>query len=185
MKQHEPQPQQAPSLRRVYLSRLRKMPVRVEAGGRWLGKLDDLVVAEEDSTITIVGLRLGSTWGGRDQFIPWDRVVELFGVGIVVLPPEQGDRYPSFRPHSHGVLATRALVGRKIGEHSGSVQGSIRDLVFELAGKDIRLLAVDTSLNGPLRRWGLVRDVGPISERLIAWDNLHLLPTAPRAQQCP
>ena len=87
----------APDAQVLYFSRLFKKPVHVSGGGKRLGRVDDLVFALEEPTPRAVGVYLNHGWGNPDEFIPWERVVDMFRAGMVVKPPEQGVQYPPFQ----------------------------------------------------------------------------------------
>jgi sporulation protein YlmC with PRC-barrel domain len=174
MEHQESQLNESPSRGLVYLSKLRRLPVRIERGGGWLGKVDDIVVTFDDLEVKVVGIVLACIHGDSNQFIPWERIVDLFRVGIIVMVPEHGDRYPPFQPRPDWALGNDRLIGRKIGSMEGPKIGSINDLIFEIHENHLHLKAVDASINGPLRSWGLGRLAGFFSEKLLPW--YHVLP---------
>jgi hypothetical protein len=155
--------------RLVYLSRLRKLPVRIRNGGRWLGKVEDAIVAMENPECPVVGLRLFPERGAPASFVPWDRVHELYGAGLLVMESETGDQYPPFQPDANHVLGFQHLIGRRILGSDHFAAGTIHDLVFEVVGKDLRLAGVDTGLRGRLRRWGWIGLERLVDERVLPW----------------
>lgn len=160
-----------PDLRRFYFSHLRKVPVRVAGGGANFGRLEDIVVGFKGPDFHAVGLLIGQTQNGPDQFVPWDRVVDLFGIGIIIRAPDEA-RYPPFQPHSGLIQANLQLIGRKFGIFEDKIVGTTNDLILGFTGNILFLEAVDTSLRGPLRKWGLGKLAVLVKEKQLPWDRV-------------
>jgi CBS domain-containing protein len=156
-------------VRSIYFSKLFKKPVHVAGGGKRLGKVSDIVFALEEHAPRAVGVYLYHGWGKPDEFIPWDRVVELFLAGIVVKPPEHGEHYPPFQDQPGWILADKHLMGRTVLDIDDRKIEAVNDVVMQLVDGQWRLVAVDTSFNGFLRKWRLSPLETLIHDDLIPW----------------
>ena len=159
----------APDARILYFSRLFKKPVHVSGGASRLGKVSDIVFALEEPTPRAVGVYLNHGWGKPDEFIPWDRVVDLFLAGMVVKPPEHGEHYPPFQDQAGWILADKHLMGRTVLDIDDRKIEAVNDVVLQLIDGQWRLAAVDTSFNGFLRKWGIPWLDSLIQDDLIPW----------------
>jgi sporulation protein YlmC with PRC-barrel domain/CBS domain-containing protein len=151
--------------RTVYFSRLYKKPVHVSGEGRRLGKVSDIVFALEEPAPRAVGVYIYHGWGKPDEFIPWDRVVDLFRAGILVKPPESGEHYSPFQDQPGWLLVDKHLMGRTVLDIDDRKIETVNDVVLQQEAGTWRLVAVDTSFNGFLRKWRM-----PILETLIQDD---------------
>ena len=155
--------------RTVYFSRLFKKPVHLSGGGNRLGKVSDIVFVLEAPAPRAVGVYLNHGWGKPDEFIPWERVVDLFRAGIVVKAPEQGEHYPPFQDQPGWILADKHLMGRTVLDIDDRKIEVVNDVVLQLVDNHCRLVAVDTSFNGFLRKWGLGWLENLLQDDLIPW----------------
>ena len=155
--------------RTLYFSRLFKKSVHVSGGGLRLGKIADLVFALEEPTPRAVGVYLNHGWGEPDEFIPWDRVVDLFRAGIVVKAPETGEHYPPFQDQPGWILADKHLMGRTVLDIDDRKIEAVNDVVMQLVDGQCRLVAVDTSFNGFLRKWRMSWLETLLHDDLIPW----------------
>ncbi len=160
---HEPAP------RSLYFSQLFRKPVHVSGGGKRLGNVSDIVFALEASMPRAVGVYLDHGWGKPDEFIPWDRVVDLFQAGMLVKAPEQGEHYPPFQDQPGWILADKHLMGRTVLDIDDRKIEVVNDVVLQIVDDQWRLVAVDTSFNGFLRKWRLTWLETLIQEDLIPW----------------
>jgi CBS domain-containing protein/sporulation protein YlmC with PRC-barrel domain len=155
--------------RTIYFSRLFKKPVHVSGEGKRLGKVSDIVFALEEPAPRAVGVYLYHGWGKPDEFVPWDRVVELFRAGILVKAPEQGEHYPPFEDQPGWILADKHLMGRTVLDIDDRKIEAVNDVVLQQVDSQWRLVAVDTSFNGFLRKWRLPWLHTLIRDDLIPW----------------
>jgi CBS domain-containing protein len=153
----------------LYFSKLFKRPVHVSGGGTRLGKVSDIVFALEEPAPRAVGVYLNHGWGVPDEFIPWDRVVDLFLAGMVVKAPEHGEHYPPFQDQPGWILADKHLMGRTVLDIDDRKIEAVNDVVMQLVHGHWRLVAVDTSFNGFLRKWRLPWLDTLIHDDLIPW----------------
>lgn len=158
-----------PGGRAFYFSRLFKKPVHVSGGGKHLGRINDVVFTLGETTPRAVGIHIDHGWGKPDEFVPWDQVVDIFGAGIVVKRPEGGEHYPPFQDQPGWILAGRHLMGRTVLDIDDRKIEVVNDVILQSAEGSWRLIAVDTSFNGWLRKWGLGFMEGLIAEDLIPW----------------
>jgi CBS domain-containing protein/sporulation protein YlmC with PRC-barrel domain len=152
----------------LYFSRIFKTPVHV-SGGKRLGKVSDIVFALEESAPRAVGVYLDHGWGNDDEFIPWDRVVDLFGAGMVVKAPETGEHYPPFKDQPGWILADKHLMGRTVLDIDDRKIEAVNDVVLQQVEGQWRLVAVDTSFNGFLRKWRMPWLDTLVHDDLIPW----------------
>jgi magnesium transporter len=155
--------------RTIYFSRLFKKPVHVSGGGNRLGKVSDIVFALEEPAPRAIGVYLNHGWGNPDEFIPWDRVVDLFKAGMVVKAPEQGEHYPPFQDQPGWILADKHLMGRTVLDIDDRKIEAVNDVIIQIVDGQWRLVAVDTSFNGFLRKWRLTWLETLIQDDLIPW----------------
>lgn len=159
----------AGNARTLYFSRLFKKPVNVSGGGERLGRVSDIVFVLEEPAPRAVGVYLNHGWGKPDEFIPWNRVVDLFLAGMVVKAPEQGEHYPPFQDQPGWILADKHLMGRTVLDIDDRKIEAVNDVVLQVVEGQWRLVAVDTSFNGFLRKWGLTWLETLIQDDLIPW----------------
>ncbi len=155
--------------RMFYFSRIFKKPVHVSGGGKRLGRVSDIVFALEAGAPRAVGVYLNHGWGNPDEFIPWDRVVDFFRAGLVVKAPEQGDHYPPFTDQPGWILADKHLMGRTVLDIDERKIEVVNDVLLQQVDSQWRLVAVETSLNGFLRKWHLSWLETLIHDDLIPW----------------
>jgi CBS domain-containing protein/sporulation protein YlmC with PRC-barrel domain len=158
-----------PETRTVYFSKLFKKTVHVSGGGKRLGQVSDIVFALEEPAPRAVGVYLNHGWGKPDEFIPWDRVVDLFLAGVLVRAPEGGDHYPPFQDQPGWILADKHLMGRTVLDIDDRKIEAVNDVLLQIIDGQWRLAAVDTSFNGFLRKWGIPWLESLIQDDLIPW----------------
>jgi CBS domain-containing protein/sporulation protein YlmC with PRC-barrel domain len=156
------------SPRTLYFSKIFKKPVYISGGPR-LGKVSDIVFTLEEPAPRAVGVYLDHGWGVPDEFIPWDRVVDLFQAGMVVKAPEKGGHYPPFQDQPGWLLADKHLMGRTVLDIDDRKIEVVNDVVLQAIGNEWRLTAVDTSFNGFIRKWHLPWVDSLIKDDLVPW----------------
>jgi CBS domain-containing protein len=155
--------------RTMYFSRLFRKPVHVSGEGKRLGKVADIVFALEEPAPRAVGVYLNHGWGEPDEFVPWERVVDLFRAGILVKAPEAGEHYPPFVDQPGWILADKHLMGRTVLDIDDRKIEVVNDVVLQQKDRHWRLVAVDTSLNGFLRKWRVPFLETLVQDDLIPW----------------
>jgi hypothetical protein len=131
--------------------------------------VSDIVFALEAGAPRAVGVYLNHGWGNPDEFIPWNRVVDFFRAGLVVKAPEQGDHYPPFEDQPGWILADKHLMGRTVLDIDERKIEVVNDVLLQQVDSQWRLVAVETSLNGFLRKWHLPWLETLIHDDLIPW----------------
>ena len=101
-----------------------------------------------------MGVHLYHGWGKPDEFIPWDRVVDLFAGGHGE-GARAGDHYPPFQDQPGWILADKHLMGRTVLDIDDRKIEAVNDVVLHKTDGRGGLSAVDTSFNGFLRKWRL------------------------------
>jgi CBS domain-containing protein len=159
----------SPELRSLYFSRVFKKPVRIQGRRRRHGRASDIVFALQEPLPKAVGLFLDHGWGKPTEFIPWDRVTAMDATGVMVLPPDEGDRYPAFQDQPGWILADKHLMGRTILDIDDRDIEVVNDVLMQESADGWQLAAVDASFNGWFRKWGLESLTSLIKDDLIAW----------------
>jgi CBS domain-containing protein len=116
-----------------------------------------------------VGVYINHGWGNPDEFIPWERVVDLFRAGMVVRPPDQGEHYPPFQDQPGWILADKHLMGRTVLDIDDRKIEAVNDVIMQQVDGQCRLVAVDTSFNGFLRKWRMSWLDTLLHDDLIPW----------------
>jgi sporulation protein YlmC with PRC-barrel domain len=158
----------APSHQFIFFSELLDRPVSVTRAELKIGKLTDLVFRLTEPFPEAVGIFIGHGWGNANEFVPWSRVTRIDPNAIIVMPPETGDRYPSFVDQSGWILLNEHLIGRTILDMDGRRVEVVNDVQLLQDHGRMILAHVDVSFNGFLRKWGL-GFVHLGGDRLISW----------------
>jgi CBS domain-containing protein len=153
----------------IYFSRIFRKPVRIEGTKRKLGPASDIVFALAEPFPRAVGIFIDHGWGVPNEFVPWDRVVDLSEKGPTVKAPESGEQYPPFQDQPGWILADKHLMGRTILDIDDRKTEVVNDVLLHTDAGGFHLAAVDASFNGFLRKWGLLRLTSLIREDLIPW----------------
>ncbi|HJX53434.1 MAG TPA: CBS domain-containing protein [Polyangia bacterium] len=150
-----------------YFSELFERRVRTSAGKK-IGRVDDLVFAVKEPYPEAIGIFLDRGIGRPSEFVPWKHVQRIEPKAIVVAPPEQGERFPTFVDQPGWVLVDKHLMGRTILDIDGRRTEAVNDVQLLESNGRMVIVHVDTSFNGFLRSWGLGR-LHVIKDRLISW----------------
>jgi CBS domain-containing protein len=153
----------------IYFSRIFRKPVRIEGSKRKLGPASDIVFALAEPFPRAVGICIDHGWGVPNEFVPWDKVVEMSVQGPVVKAPGTGEQYPPFQDQEGWILVDKHLMGRTILDIDDRKTEVVNDVLLRADEGGYYLAAVDASFNGFLRKWGLLRLTSLISEDLIPW----------------
>ncbi len=153
----------------LYFSRIFRKPVRIEGSRRKLGPASDIVFALAEPFPRAVGIFIDHGWGVPNEFVPWDKVVNLSEKGPIVKAPQTGDQYPPFQDQAGWILADKHLMGRTIIDIDDRKTEVVNDVLLRTDDGGYYLAAVDASFNGFLRKWGLLRLTNLIREDLIPW----------------
>src|SRR5438132_6425671 len=146
--------------------------------GRRLGVLRDISVSLNETFPVVTALVVRSPLGNsqNDMIIPWYQVnsLEEPQIHLVVKQPQ----IASYTPQSDALLLVRDILDKQIVDTQGFRVVKVNDLKLAKIKKTARLVGVDISLSGLLRRLGILAPVellGQIlpvrlSERTITWN---------------
>lgn len=164
----------------VYLSELLNRPVR-DADNRKVGNLRDLVVSLNSVFPTVVAAVVQAPGGlplGRESLIvPWSQITNLEERVLFLSVPQS--RLDSYQPREGEVFLRRDILDKQILDTQGRRIVKVNDLKLAQIKGAARLVGVDVSLAGFLRRLGM-QGVGrllPIKlpERLVTWNYVEPL----------
>lgn len=160
-----------------FLSELLSKEVR-DREGKQVGKLKDLIVpadvAYPSVSAVILSLRRGQT-----KVVPWWQM-ESLEPGSLSLKCRAGEIEP-YEPGESTLALVRDVLDKQIVDTEGVKVVRVNDLQLTRANGVYRLVAVDNSARGLLRRMGLAPIANILERRwpesLISWDDVDLLPS--------
>jgi CBS domain-containing protein len=156
-----------------YLSELIGAPVR-DPAGRIVARVADLLVPADADYPAIDALALKPPKGER-LTVPWSavRVLEDGGLGLLT---DLADS-PTFDPPPHELSLARQVLDHQIIDVNGVRVVRVNDLQLAPTDGSYRLVGVDISTAGLLRRLGAGRVLGALGVRLtpqaIAWEAIE------------
>ncbi len=160
----------------IFLSALLRQSI-YDIEGRRLGVLRDVCVSQNETFPIVTALVVAtSTLSNSDMIIPWSQVDNLEASKIYLTVKQQ--HIASYIPNPDELLLRRDLLDKQIVDTQGYRVVKVNDLKLAQIKRTARLIGVDISLSGLLRRLGvlapieLVGRVLPIrlSERTITWN---------------
>ena len=162
----------------AYLSELLRREVR-DAKGVLVGTLADVLVAPEGSNdlyprVVALAVRRNGT---PPQLVPWEGTEDLAG-NKIILPRPPAARY---QIKGNEVFLARDVMDKPVIDTQGIRAVRVNDLELAKIGNDYRLVNVDTSGRGLLRRLGWEDNLERLAEtfkrelpsRSIAWTDLE------------
>jgi len=161
----------------IFLSTLLRQSI-YDIEGRRLGVLHDVCVTLDEAFPVVTALVVRSPLGNslNDMIIPWYQVnsLEESKIHLVVKQPH----IASYTPHSDELLLRRDILDKQIVDTQGFRVVKVNDLKLAQIKKTVRLVGVDISLSGLLRRLGILAPVETLSrvlpirlaERTITWN---------------
>ncbi len=159
----------------IFLSTLLRQSVYDHAGHR-IGGVRDICVALHETFPIVTALVVHQSLGNHDLVIPWACVqsIEVLPIRLTVA---QAD-LPAYTPHPDELLLRRDLLDKQIVDTQGFRVVKVNDLKLAQIKKTARLVGVDISLSGLLRRLGIHMPVELLSralplkleERTITWN---------------
>src|SRR5579859_4737485 len=161
----------------IFLSTLLRKSI-FDIEGRRLGALHDICVALDETFPVITAIVVRAPLGNshNDMIIPWYQVkgLEEAQIHLVVKQP----KIASYTPHTDEVLLRRDILDKQIVDTQGFRVVKVNDLKLAQIKKTGRLVGVDISLSGLLRRLGVLAPVETLSrvlpihlaERTITWN---------------
>jgi magnesium transporter len=156
-----------------YISELIGAPVR-DPDGRVVAKVSDLLVAADADYPSFDALALKPRKGDT-RTVPWS-AVQVRDDGGVALLTDLSDA-PLFDPPPHELSLARQVLDHQIIDVNGVRVVRVNDLQIARANGNYRLVGVDISTAGLLRRLGAGRMLGALGVRLtpkaIAWEAIE------------
>ena len=161
----------------IFLSTLLRKSI-FDIEGRRLGVLHDICVTLDETFPVITAIVVRAPLGNshNDMIIPWYQVkgLEEAQIHLVVKQP----KIASYTPHADEILLRRDILDKQIVDTQGFRVVKVNDLKLAQIKKTGRLVGVDISLSGLLRRLGVLAPVETLSrvlpirlaERTITWN---------------
>src|SRR6266446_2769751 len=160
----------------IFLSMLLRQSV-YDIEGRRLGALRDIYVSLNETFPAVTALVVTtSTLSNSDRIIPWSQVdsIEELPIHLTV----KQSRVASYTPQPDELLLKRDLLDKQIVDTQGFRVVKVNDLKLAQIKGTARLVGVDISFSGLLRRLGVLAPVEvlsnvlpiQLSERTITWN---------------
>src|SRR6266699_2041790 len=159
----------------IFLSTLLRKSV-YDLEGRRVGVLRDVYVALNETFPVVTALVVRSTLSNNDIVIPWSQVDNLEETQIYLTVKRS--QLTSYVPGADTLLLGRDILDKQIVDTQGFRVVKVNDLKLAQIKKTARLVGVDISLSGLLRRLGLLAPVElagrvlpvRLPERTITWN---------------
>ena len=159
----------------IFLSTLLRQSV-YDIEGRRLGTLHDISVSLNETFPAVTALIVRSLLGNNEIIIPWSQVHNLEEEQIHLTVSQQ--RIASYSPQPDELLLKRDLLDKQIVDTQGFRVVKINDLKLAQIKGTARLVGVDISFSGLLRRLGVLAPIEvlshvlpiQLSERTITWN---------------
>ncbi len=159
----------------IFLSNLLRQSI-YDSEGRRLGTVRDLCVSLNETFPVVTALIVHPSMNNGETIIPWFQVDNLETEKIYLTVKQS--QIETYIPRSDELLLKRDLLDKQIVDTQGVRVVKVNDLKLAQIKKTVRLIGVDISLSGLLRRLGLLAPlevmgkVLPVrlSERTITWN---------------
>jgi magnesium transporter len=159
----------------IFLSTLLRRSV-YDIEGRRLGILHDISVSLNETFPAVTALIVRSLLGNNEIIIPWSQVHSLEEEQIYLTVSQP--RIASYSPRPDELLLKRDLLDKQIVDTQGFRVVKVNDLKLAQIKGTARLVGVDISFSGLLRRLGVLAPVEvlsnilpiQLSERTITWN---------------
>ena len=159
----------------IFLSTLLRQSI-YDIEGRRLGTLHDISVSLNETFPTVTALIVRSLLNNNEIIIPWPQVHSLEEEQIHLTVRQQ--RITSYAPQPDELLLKRDLLDKQIVDTQGFRVVKVNDLKLAQIKGTARLIGVDISFSGLLRRLGVLAPVEVLSnvlpiqlaERTITWN---------------
>lgn len=159
----------------IFLSELLRQSI-YDSENRRVGVLRDVCVALNETFPVVTALVVHPSLGSNDMIIPWSSIHSIEEPRIH-LTINQAQIHP-YEPHTDELLLRRDILDKQIVDTQGFRVVKVNDLKLAQIKKTARLIGVDISLSGLLRRLGIeapieaLGRVFPIKlhERTITWN---------------
>lgn len=154
-----------------YISELLGAPV-CDPDGRVVANVSDVLVAADADYPAVDAVALKPRKGGQQRTVPWS-ALRLEDDRRVALSSTLAE-VPSFEPSTHELSLARQVLDHQIIDVNGVRVVRVNDLQLALTDGTYRLIGVDISTAGLLRRMGAARFLNAIGLKLtpkaIAWE---------------
>jgi magnesium transporter len=161
----------------IFLSTLLRQSI-YDIEGQRLGVLRDVCVSLNETFPAVTALVIATSTlpGYRDIIIPWSQVDNLEEAKIYLTVKQQ--RIASYTPHTDELLLRRDLLDKQIVDTQGFRVVKVNDLKLAQIKGTARLIGVDISASGLMRRLGILAPIELVgrvlpfrlSERTITWN---------------
>ena len=161
----------------IFLSTLLRKSI-FDIEGRRLGPLRDIYVTLHETFPVVTALVVHSSMGNgnADMLIPWSQVDSLEEPQIHLTVKQS--QIHTYTPQPDELLLRRDILDKQIVDTQGFRVVKVNDLKLAQIKKTVRLVGVDISLSGLLRRLGILTPVERLtnvlpmrlSERTITWN---------------
>lgn len=155
--------------------------------GRRVGVVRDFSVSLREAFPIVTGLIVGSPLGNshHDTIIPWSQVDHLEETPIHLAVKQA--QIVSYTPASDELLLARDLLDKQIVDTQGFRVVKVNDLKLAQIKHTARLVGVDISFRGLLRRLGILEPIDlltrpfpvKLSERTITWNYVEPIEMVP------
>ncbi|HYL41805.1 MAG TPA: magnesium transporter [Ktedonobacteraceae bacterium] len=149
----------------IFLSTLLRQSI-YDIEGRRVGALRDICVSLDETFPVVTALVVHSSLGNgnTDMIIPWSMVDSLEEPKIHLLVKQA--LIQTYTPRSDELLLRRDILDKQIVDTQGFRVVKVNDLKLAQIKKTVRLVGVDISLSGLLRRLGILAPVERLANRL-------------------
>lgn len=163
-----------------FLSEL--LNARVLAGGKRIGKLEDILIREGEKIPVVTHLYISRSFGRPSLLVPWENVTSL-AVGEILLNIENEAPYEGV-PAESSILLKDYILDKKVLDMEGRDVDVVYDVKLTTIHNKLYVSDVDVSRYGLLRRIGLkgvanfiYKLAAKISDETISWTYIQPLPT--------
>ena len=161
----------------IFLSALLRQSV-YDLDGRRLGTLKDVCVSLDEAFPVVTALVVSQlSLTNNELIIPWSQVDNLEEEGKIYLAVKQA-QVGSYTPYPEEILLKRDILDKQIVDTQGFRVVKVNDLKLAQVKGTARLIGVDISLGGLLRRLGvgwLLNVLPRAEERIITWNYVEPL----------
>ncbi len=159
----------------IFLSTLLRQSV-YDTDNRRVGAVRDVYVTLNETFPVVTALVVHTSVGGDDLLIPWSQVQSIEELPVTLTVGQS--RILAYEPEDNELLLRRDILDKQIVDTQGFRVVKVNDLKLAQIKKTARLVGVDISLGGLLRRLGMQPAIDALShvvpiqlaERTITWN---------------
>jgi magnesium transporter len=161
----------------IFLSALLRQGV-FDLDGRRLGTLKDVCVSLHETFPVVTALVVSQpSLTNNDVIVPWSQIDNLEEEGRIYLTVKQ-PHVGAYLPYPEEILLKRDILDKQIVDTQGFRVVKVNDLKLAQVKGTARLIGVDISLSGLLRRLGVgwpLSLLPRVEERIITWNYVEPL----------